>query len=307
MRRSSVRSGSKGFTLVELLVVIGIIAVLIGVLLPALNKARKQAKQTVCMSNLRQMGTAFTTYLADYKGHLPYYIWHNPTGNAALDPSLCWHGYWVGVLCDYRIASNQMLCPEAVDPVPFNTHAGGTGNGGFGTAFNSWNGAFQSSVPVGIAADTVRIPNNTRDQITNPSTGTKVWGYRFGSYEMNRNLMCNGNGNSAYGGGTGNIAGVRPAGDAPLFFDSVWIDGNSMTNGTLTSPPQAPPDLSGATVGSSEPAQCDQWRFLIARHGRAINICFADGHVSLVQLPDTYNYLWKDGWVKYSLPNLPKK
>lgn len=57
----------RGFTLVELLVVIGIIAVLIAILLPALNKAREQAKQTACMSNLRQMGIAATLYVTEWK------------------------------------------------------------------------------------------------------------------------------------------------------------------------------------------------------------------------------------------------
>ena len=60
-----------GFTLVELLVVIGIIAVLIGVLLPALNKARKAAQEAQCMSNLRQFGFGFQTYADANKGFLP--------------------------------------------------------------------------------------------------------------------------------------------------------------------------------------------------------------------------------------------
>src|SRR5688500_20346065 len=83
------------FTLVELLVVIGIIALLISILLPALNRARAHANLVDCQARLRQMGQAMHIYAANNKDLLPW---------GAIDWSLSWNapnkpadiqvGYW---------------------------------------------------------------------------------------------------------------------------------------------------------------------------------------------------------------------
>ncbi len=71
MRTHGRSQRSSGFTLVELLVVIGIIAVLISILLPSLNKARSSAQNVQCLSNLKQMVQATRLFAADHRGIMP--------------------------------------------------------------------------------------------------------------------------------------------------------------------------------------------------------------------------------------------
>lgn len=62
----------RGFTLIEILVVIGIISLLKAILLPVLSSARKRSQSAVCLSNLSQIGKAISMYAADYDERLPY-------------------------------------------------------------------------------------------------------------------------------------------------------------------------------------------------------------------------------------------
>ena len=144
----------RGFTLIELLVVIAIIAILAAILFPVFAKAREKARQTSCLSNLKQMGLAVLSYAQDYDELLPrennspctYILPDGVTTSGQTD--LLWY-YQIYPYCKNAQMYN---CPSNSVKWPTNQYASGASYG--------YNGTYLSGVSLGMVqapAETLMI------------------------------------------------------------------------------------------------------------------------------------------------------
>jgi prepilin-type N-terminal cleavage/methylation domain-containing protein len=104
-----IRRPLHAFTLIELLVVISIIALLMSIMMPALGRARKQARAVGCRMKLHQWGVAFSAYTGDNNGSL------HP-GWGAVSDEVKRHSHWIECLHPYYKDSALSLCPSAMNP-----------------------------------------------------------------------------------------------------------------------------------------------------------------------------------------------
>ena len=273
-------STRKGFTLIELLVVIAIIAILAAILFPVFAQAREKARQTSCLSNMKQLGLALNMYAQDYDGTLSQTSWELGNFKAKV--------HWSYLVQPYVKNQQIFVCPSDPNPVlPLNRLCGPGDTIGVTLCdaqapkfsyINSYNAmpahdwippseaAFEKPANLIVLGERRNNMNDAAKTLIGQWKGTSP----FVATSTNH--------------GTGSGNGQVCPGDTYRF-----VTFTDVTNGLLPSNSNDNPEIV---------------RVKFDRHEGGSNYSFFDGHAKWFRLEQTFNpdsWQWGDHW--YPTPN----
>ncbi len=300
----------RGFSLVELLVVVGILAVLVSILVPAVTRAKKQARNVQCLANLRSLETALIGFINTNKHSVGYAPVSTTNATAATNrTSLTWEGALRPMYSNDAVR----VCPEASSPsdkplgavtlahgtqkpivptpTPDDTHSYGSyGINGYLYYQDPAQGP-PIKAPPAISAGVQHVAGATFTAAVNNMASR--W------FEDVTTLD-----GGAVPTGSAPFAGVilppgfGTSGSVPAFGDCIDLDSWPASDGAGVFDPT--PTTGGYVMGTGDTGNAkghSLGRFCLARHPHGVNIVFLDGHATTVPWAELWRLRWNKAFV----------